>query len=112
MVILFYIIAMDLNLYCDFRENFNHCDTRDFKIKYPIKNIMYDHMEWLRELDQYCKLRPCILDNIEKMLLCNTILSILVTIVLNALSEVMNLSFLIFATLAFVMLVVLNMLNN
>lgn len=73
MVILFYIIAMDLNLYCDFRENFNHCDTRDFKIKHPIKNIMFDHMEWLRELDQYCKLRPCILDNIEKMLLCNTI---------------------------------------
>lgn len=64
---------MDLNLYCDFKENFNHCDTRDFNIKHPIKNIMFDHIDWIRESDQVGKLRPCILDNIEKMLLCKTI---------------------------------------
>lgn len=64
---------MDLNLYCDFLENFNHCDVRDFEIKHPIKNLLFDHLDWLYELDATSKLRPCVLDNIQKMLLCKTI---------------------------------------
>lgn len=64
---------MDLNLYCDYKEKFHHCDTRDFQIKHPIKNMMFDHIDWLNELDQAGKLRPCVLENIEKMLLCRTI---------------------------------------
>lgn len=64
---------MDLNIYCDYKENFNHCDTRDFEIKHPIKNIMFDHIDWLRNLDNAGKLRPCVLLNIEKMLLCKTV---------------------------------------
>lgn len=72
-MIFFYNIDMDLNLYCDYKEKFHHCDTRDFQIKHPIKNMMFDHIDWLNELDQAGKLRSCVLENIEKMLLCRTI---------------------------------------
>lgn len=64
---------MDLNLYCDYKENFNHCDKRDFDVKHPISCIMFDHIDWLGELDKAGKLRSCILMNIEKMLLCRTV---------------------------------------
>lgn len=64
---------MDLNIYSDYKENFNHCDTRDFEIKHPIKNIMFDHIDWLRNLDSAGKLRPCVLLNIERMFLCKTV---------------------------------------
>ena len=47
-------------------------DTQDFEIKHPIKNTMFDNIDWLRNLDQVGKLRPCVLENIEKKI-CLTI---------------------------------------
>ena len=37
-----------------------------------IKNIFFDNIEYIRKLDASGKARPCILDNVERSLLCHT----------------------------------------
>lgn len=49
-----------------------HCDVRDFNFHHPIKNIFYEHIDYIRELDASGKARPCVLDNIERSILCRT----------------------------------------
>ena len=48
------------------------CDVRNFNFIHPIKNIFFDNIEYIRKLDASGKARPCILDNIERSLLCHT----------------------------------------
>ena len=48
------------------------CDVRNFNFIHPIKNIFFDNIDYLRKLDASGKARPCILDNVERSLLCHT----------------------------------------
>ena len=48
------------------------CDVRNFDFIHPIKNIFFDNIEYIRKLDASGKARPCILDNVERSLLCHT----------------------------------------
>lgn len=48
------------------------CDVRNFNFIHPIKNIFFDNIDYIRKLDASGKVRPCILDNIERSLLCHT----------------------------------------
>ena len=48
------------------------CDVRNFNFIHPIKNIFFDNIEYIRKLDASGKARPCILDNVERSLLCHT----------------------------------------
>ncbi|WP_295569788.1 transposase zinc-binding domain-containing protein [uncultured Holdemanella sp.] len=48
------------------------CDVRNFDFNHPIKNIFFDNIEYIRKLDASSKARPCILDNVERSLLCHT----------------------------------------
>ena len=48
------------------------CDVRNFDFNHPIKNTFFDNMEYIRKLDASGKARPCILDNVERSLLCHT----------------------------------------
>ncbi len=50
-----------------------HCDTRDFNFSHPIRKIFYDNIDFLRSLDASGKARPCVLDNVERSLLCRTV---------------------------------------
>ena len=48
------------------------CDVRNFNFIHPIKNIFFDNIDYIRKLDVSGKARPCILDNVERSLLCHT----------------------------------------
>ena len=48
------------------------CDVRNFDFIHPIKNIFFDNIDYIRKLDASGKARPCILDNVERSLLCHT----------------------------------------
>lgn len=48
------------------------CDVRNFDFNHSIKNIFFDNIEYIRKLDASGKARPCILDNVERSLLCHT----------------------------------------
>ena len=43
-----------------------------FNFIHPIKNIFFDNIDYIRKLDASGKARPCILDNVERSLLCHT----------------------------------------
>ena len=47
-------------------------DVRNFDFIHPIKNTFFDNMDHIRKLDASGKARPCILDNVERSLLCHT----------------------------------------
>ena len=48
------------------------CDVRNFDFNHPIKNIFFDNIDYIRKSDASGKARPCILDNVERSLLCHT----------------------------------------
>lgn len=48
------------------------CDVRNFNFIHPINNIFFDNMDYIQKLDASGKARPCILDNVERSLLCHT----------------------------------------
>ena len=48
------------------------CDVINFDFNHPIKNIFFDNIEYIRKSDASGKARPCILDNVERSLLCHT----------------------------------------
>ena len=48
------------------------CDVKNFNFIHPIKNIFFDNIDYIRKLDASGKARPCILDNVERWLLCHT----------------------------------------
>ncbi len=65
---------MDTTFYSDSIKSspIFHCDTRDFNFDHPIKKIFFDNIDYIRSLDASGKSRPCVLDNIERSLLCHT----------------------------------------
>lgn len=64
---------MDTHIYTDKIKNITHRDDINFNVSHPIKNIMFDNIDFLRQLDASGKARPVVLDTIEKSLLCNSI---------------------------------------
>ena len=48
------------------------CNVRNFNFIHPINNIFFDNIDYIRKLDASDKARPCILDNVERSLLCHT----------------------------------------
>ena len=48
------------------------CNVRNFNFIHPINNIFFDNIDYIRKLDASGKARPCILDNVERSLLCHT----------------------------------------
>lgn len=66
---------MDTNIHSSI-FNFHNPNAFDFinhKIHHPIKRIMFDNYKYLPELDMNGQIRPCVLDNIQRCLLCNTV---------------------------------------
>lgn len=64
---------MDTNIYTNLSENLFHCDSRNYAIKNKIKNILFDNLDYLHELEVSNRARSCVLDNVERSLLCNTV---------------------------------------
>ena len=49
------------------------CDDINFDPNKPrIKALLWDNYDWIMELFEAGKLRPCVLDNVQKTILCNT----------------------------------------
>ena len=49
------------------------CDDVVYDPNKPrIKTLLWDHYDWFVEMDKTGKARPCVLDNVQKTLLCNT----------------------------------------
>lgn len=64
---------MDTNIYSKLNKNIYHSDTRNYPINHKIRTIMFDHLDYLHKLDASGKARSCVLDNVERSLLCNTV---------------------------------------
>lgn len=66
---------MDINYYPDKYDNSlnaTDCDDKRFTKNHPIRRIMFDNFDYLVDLNNTGKARPCVLDNITKSLLCQT----------------------------------------
>ena len=83
------------------------CDVKNFNFIHPIKNIFFDNIDYIRKLDASGKARPCILDNVERWLLCPHV--ILALISLNVRIVTTGILFHILVIQDSVMPVVLNM---
>ena len=68
-------IMIDTNIYTQFPEYgaFTCDDVKYNPDKVHIKDLLYDHYNWFEELDKTGKARPCVLDNVQKTLLCNSV---------------------------------------
>lgn len=54
-------------------EGFRNCFESDFDESKPrFKPIFIKHYDWIKELDDEERARPCILDNVQKAILCKT----------------------------------------
>ena len=76
MFLLFYNLAMiDTNLHTNYPfEGAYDCDHRNYNPGKPkIKHILWKHYDTVVKWDSTGKARPCVLDNIQKSLLCNTV---------------------------------------
>lgn len=61
-----YIVLPEKRLY--------HVDERPYDPAKPrIKDLIWDHYDWLKKMDEEGKARKCVLDNCQKVLLCNTL---------------------------------------
>lgn len=66
---------VDENLYSEYPYYgaFN-CDQNEYDPdKATIKDLLWNHYNWFVQMDKIGKARPCILDNVQKALLCNTL---------------------------------------
>lgn len=65
---------MDENLYVVVpSRGISHCDDVKYDPNKPrIKSLLWDNYDWFVEMDKAGKARPCVLDNVQKVLLCNT----------------------------------------
>ena len=86
------------------------CDVKNFNFIHPIKNIFFDNIDYIRKLDASGKARPCILDNVERSLLCHTCYLALIS--LNVRIVTTGILFHILVIQDSVMPVVLNMPNS
>ncbi|MBQ9328247.1 MAG: transposase [Solobacterium sp.] len=65
---------MDTELYTEYPYyGVLTCDDVNYDPDKPrIKDLLWKHYNWFVEMDRIGKARPCILDNVQKALLCNT----------------------------------------
>ena len=69
----FFMIDTSLSA-CVFRHNNpHHLDFIDYDPSHPMRTIFFDHLDFLEYLDQTGKARPCVLDNVQRSLLCRTV---------------------------------------
>ena len=76
MFLLFDNLAMiDTDLHTNYPfEGAYDCDHRNYNPGKPkIKHILWKHYDTVVKWDSTGKARPCVLDNIQKSLLCNTV---------------------------------------
>ena len=64
---------MDTNVYTHSKQLNLPGDTPRPNVSFPIKSILMDNIDFIRDLDASGKARPCVLDNVEKLLLCGSI---------------------------------------
>lgn len=65
---------MDTTLHSQiFHRYVSSYDNKNFPINHKIKNIMFSHIDFIRNLVASNQARPCVLSNIERMLLCRTV---------------------------------------
>ena len=66
---------LDENLYTEYPYyGAFTCDDNKYDPEKPrIKDLLWKHYQWFVEMDKAGKARPCVLDNVQKTLLCNTI---------------------------------------
>ena len=66
---------IDIELHCEQSDGrVLNCDDRPYSPDKPkIKDILWDNIDWLYELQKRGYLRPAIMENIEKAILCNTV---------------------------------------
>lgn len=67
---------MDSHIYSEQAASavLNHCDVSHYnKDKIHIRDIFFNHYDDLVELEKSGKMRPCVLDNIQKALICHSI---------------------------------------
>lgn len=66
---------IDTNLYTDYPYyGAFTVDDRNFNPKkFNFKHLFWKHYDWLKEMDASGRARPCVLDNVQRVLLCNTI---------------------------------------
>ena len=65
---------MDTSLYTQYPYHGVYtCDDVNYNPDKPrFKDLLWNHYSWFVEMDRTGKARPCVLDNVQKVLLCNT----------------------------------------
>jgi len=65
---------IDTNLYTDYPYYGAHTadDINYDPNKVRIKSLLWKNYDWIKKLDETGKARPCVLDNVQKTMLCNT----------------------------------------
>ena len=65
---------LDDNLYTEYSSYgaFTCDDVKYDPDKPRIKDLLWAHYQWFVDMDKAGKARPCVLDNVQKALLCNT----------------------------------------
>lgn len=65
---------LDHRLYTEYpKHGVRTCDDVNYDPNKPrIKDLLWKHYQWFVEMDKAGKARKCILDNVQKTLLCNT----------------------------------------
>ena len=66
---------MDTKLYTEYPYHGAYaCDDIKYDPHKPrIQDLLWKHYSWFVEMDKTGKARPCVLDNVQKTLLCNTL---------------------------------------
>lgn len=66
---------IDTNIYTVFPEYgaFTCDDVKYDPNKVRIQDLLFPHYNWIEELFKVGKLRPCVLDNIQKTMLCDSV---------------------------------------
>lgn len=66
---------IDTSLHVDIfkHNNPHHLDFIDFDVSHPIKSILFHNYDQIEQWDTQGISRPCVLDNVQRSLLCNTV---------------------------------------
>ena len=54
-------------------QNPHHLDFIDFEVHHPIRSILFHNYDIIEKWDASGRSRPCVLDNVQRYLLCNTV---------------------------------------
>ena len=53
-------------------QNPHHLDFIDFDVHHPIRSILFHNYDIIESWDASGRSRPCVLDNVQRSILCNT----------------------------------------